>query len=350
MRRQNAVVSFIGQRWALMFLVLELVVFSFIGQGFFSLNGIQIVLFYGTFLFLMATAETFVIITGGVDLSLGYLMGLSTIVSAKLAAAFAKAGMAPAAAIMASIAITLAVGLIPGVISGFLVGVLKVPAFLATFSTGSIVYGTSLIMIGGVAAKDVPILANDIGNSYFLYWAQGKGLSFFVYPIVERGTRVIQIIPTMVVVTALFILVAAFLLHRTRFGRHNYAIGGNMDAAVRAGIRTKRHLLAVYMISAFFATLAGIIYMLQYVTGKADAGVSFLIFSIVGVVIGGASLYGGIGSLGGTMLGCLILSVLENGLRMAGIQPFDMFIAVGVILILAVLIDQFFPELIHKED
>ena len=90
--------------------------------------------------------------------------------------------------------------------------------------------------------------------------------------------------------------------------------------------------------------------MLEYVTGKADAGVSFLLDAIVAVVIGGASLYGGIGSVGGTVLGALILAVLETGLRMAGVQTFDKFIAVGLILILAVLIDRFFPELIHKED
>jgi ribose transport system permease protein len=90
--------------------------------------------------------------------------------------------------------------------------------------------------------------------------------------------------------------------------------------------------------------------MLQYVTGKADAGAPFLLDAIVAVVIGGASLYGGIGTIGGTILGCLILSVLETGLRMMGVPTFDKYIAVGVILILAVLIDQFFPELIHREE
>lgn len=350
MTRRTGIATFVGQRWAMLFFLLELVVFSIVGQGFFSLNGIQIVLFYGTSLFLLATAETFVIVTGGIDLSVGFLMGFSTIISAKLVAAMAKAGIAPATAIVLAILATLAIGLLPGLLSGALVGRLRVPSFLATFATGGIVFGTSLLLIGGVAAKDVPDLANVIGNSYFLYWVQGRGFSFFTRPEVVRGTRVVEIIPSMVVLTAVFVIIAAFILNRTRFGRHSYAIGGNEDAAVRAGIDTRRHYLVIYSLSAFFASLAGIIYMLEYVTGKADAGVSFLLDSIVGVVIGGASLYGGAGTVWGTILGCLILSVLETGLRMAGVPTFDKFIAVGLILIFAVLIDQFFPELIHKED
>ncbi len=350
MMRRSGLTTFLGQRWAVLFLAAELVVFSVVGAGFLTLNGLQIVLFYGTSLFLLATAETFVIVTGGVDLSVGYVMGFATIVSAKLVAGLVRGGMAPGPAILAGILITLVVGLLPGALSGLLVGRLRVPPFLATFSTGGITYGVSLLMIGGVAAKDVPILANDIGNSYFLYYVAGKGFSLFSRPEVARGTRVVELIPSMVVLTAAFVAVAAFLLKRSRFGQHAYAIGGNIDAAVRAGINTQRHLLATYMISALFATLAGIIYMLEYVTGKADAGVSFLLDSIVGVVIGGASLYGGSGTVWGTILGCLILSVLETGLRMAGVQTFDKFIAVGLILIFAVLIDQFFPELIHKDD
>ena len=347
---QHPLGRFLARRWALLFLALELAVFSVAGRGFLSLNGIQIVLFYGTSLLLLATAETFVIVTGGIDLSVGYLMGFATIVSAKLCAALFRAGLSPALSILLAMVGTLGIGLVPGLLSGLLVGRLKVPAFLATFATGGIVYGISALLIGGVAAKEVPLLANAIGNSYLLYWAPGRGLSLFSRPEVARGVHVLEFVPSMVVLTAVFVGIGAWLLRRTRFGRHAYAIGGNLDAATRAGINPGRHLAAVYMISALFASLSGVIYMLEYVTGKADAGVSFLLDAIVAVVIGGASLYGGIGTVGGTVLGALILAVLETGLRMAGVQTFDKFIAVGLILILAVLIDRFFPELIHKED
>ena len=350
MTKRSGLSTFVGQRWAVLFLGLELVVFSVFGQGFFSLNGIQIVLFYGTSLFLLATAETFVIVTGGIDLSVGFLMGFSTVISARLVAGMVMAGMAPAPAIALAVLGTLLIGLLPGLLSGFLVGRLRVPSFLATFATGGIVYGISLLLSNGGEIKGVPDLANVIGNSYLLYWAPGKGLAFFNRPEVVRGTRVIEMVPSMLVITAVVVIVAAFVLNQTRFGRHTYAIGGNEDAAVRAGINIRRHYLVIYALSSFFATLAGIIYMLEYITGKPDAGTSFLLDAIVGVVIGGASLYGGAGTVWGTILGCLILSVLETGLRMAGVPTFDKYIAVGLILIFAVLIDQFFPELIHKED
>ena len=169
---------FLARRWALLFLAVELVVFSVVGRGFFSLNGIQIVLFYGTSLFLLATAETFVIVTGGIDLSVGFVMGFATIVSAKLVAAFARGGIAPALP-SSRHPHHPADGPHPGLLNGILVARLKVPPFLATFAVGGIVYGTSALLIGGVAAKDVPLLANEIGNGYLLYWAQGRGLSFY---------------------------------------------------------------------------------------------------------------------------------------------------------------------------
>jgi ribose transport system permease protein len=352
MTRRTGLASFLGQRWSFVFLLLELVLFSFLGGGFFSLNGFQIILFYSTTLALLATAQTFVIVSGGpgIDLSVGFVMGFATVVSAKLAAGFDRMGLAPEISLLLAVLITLAMGLLPGLVNGMLVARLKVPPFLATFAVQGITYGAALLLSSGSAAINVPNLANVIGNGYFMYWVKGRGFSFFTHPDVPRGTNVFEIVPTMVVVTVLVVAVAAFVLKRTRFGRHTYAIGGNIDAALRAGINVKRHLVIVYMISSFLATLSGIIYMLEYVTGKADAGSAFMLDAVVAVVIGGASLFGGVGSVWRTILGVLILSILEMGLKMMGVPTFDKFIAVGVILIFAVLIDQFFPELIHKED
>ncbi|MGD0727241.1 MAG: ABC transporter permease [Spirochaetia bacterium] len=352
MTRRMGLASFLGQRWSMAFLFLELVLFSILGGGFFSLNGFQIVLFYSTTLALLATAQTFVIVSGGpgIDLSVGFVMGFATVVSAKLAAGFDRMGLAPELSLLLAISITLAMGLLPGLVNGMLVARLKVPPFLATFAVQGITYGVALLLSSGSAAINVPNLANVIGNGYFMYWVKGRGFSFFTRPDVPRGANVFEVIPTMVVVTVLVVAVAAFVLKRTRFGRHTYAIGGNIDAALRAGINVKRHLVIVYIISSFLATLSGIIYMLEYVTGKADAGSAFMLDAVVAVVIGGASLFGGVGSVWRTILGVLILSILEMGLKMMGVPTFDKFIAVGVILIFAVLIDQFFPELIHKED
>ncbi len=350
MVRTNGLVTYLGRRWAVVFFLIELVFFSFLGSGFFSLNGVQITLFYSTTLALLATAETFVIVTGGIDLSVGFVMGFASVVSAKLAGGFAALGLAPGLALLFAIVITLVLGLAPGLVNGVLVARLNVPPFLATFAVQGITYGTSLILTSGSAAINVPSLANVIGNGHIFYWTRGRGLSILVRPATVAGSPVFELVPTMVVVTLLFVAVAAFVLARTRFGRHTYAIGGNIDAAVRSGINTRRHLVVVYVMSSFLATLSGIIYMLEYVTGKSDAGSSFMLDSIVAVVIGGASLFGGTGTIWRTILGVLILSVLEMGLKMMGVQTFDKYIAVGVILMYAVLIDQFVPELVHKED
>jgi ribose transport system permease protein len=342
--------TYIGQRWAVMFFLVELVFFCTLAPGFFTLNGVQIVLFYSTTLALLATAETLVIVTGGIDLSVGFVMGFASVVSAKLSGRFADMGMPPELALLFAILITLAIGLLPGLVNGLLVARLKVPPFLATFSVQGITYGISLLLTQGSAAVNVPNLANVIGNGYFIYFVPGQGMSLFTRPQVAQDVPVFDIIPTMVVVTILFVAVVAFILKRTRFGQHTYAIGGNIDAAIRSGINTNRHLVKVYVISSFLATLSGIIYMMEYVTGKSDAGSSFMLDSVVAVVIGGASLFGGTGTVWRTILGVLILSVLEMGLKIMGVQTFDKYIAVGIILIFAVLIDQFFPELVRKED
>jgi len=311
---------------------------------------VQIVLFYSTTLALLATAETMVIVTGGIDLSVGFVMGFATVISARLAAGLHDGGLSAEAAVPVAIAITMVIGLLPGLINGLLVARLRVPPFLATFSVQGITYGISLLFTQNGQISGVPNLANVIGNGYVLHFVAGRGFSFFTQPKVAFGTLALDILPTMVVVTVIFVAIVAFVLKRTKFGQHTYAIGGNIDAAVRAGINTKRHLVIVYMISSFLATLSGIIYMLEYVTGKSDAGSSFMLDSVVAVVIGGASLFGGIGTVWRTILGVLILSVLEMGLKIMGVQTFDKYIAVGIILIFAVLIDQFFPELVHKED
>ena len=146
MTRRTGLASFLGQRWAFVFLLLELVLFSFLGGGFFSLNGFQIILFYSTTLALLATAQTFVIVSGGpgIDLSVGFVMGLATVVSARLAASFSRLGLAPELSLLLAIVITLAMGLLPGLVNGLLVARLKVPPFLATFGVQGITYGAAL--------------------------------------------------------------------------------------------------------------------------------------------------------------------------------------------------------------
>lgn len=154
--------------------------------------------------------------------------------------------------------------------------------------------------------------------------------------------------PNVFLFAILVVLIFAFILSRTQFGQHVYAIGGNIDAARRAGIPVERDLIRVYMISSFFAALSGVMYTLRFVTGRADAGSARMLDSVVAVVIGGASLYGGTGNMIGSIIGTLVIGVLETGMVNLGLPTYNKYVYVGVILVLAVLIDQFFPEMVRK--
>jgi ribose transport system permease protein len=339
----------LGNNWAIIFLFLQVLVFGIISPGFFSLNGINVILINSPFILLLGLAETFVIISGGIDLSVGFVMGFSSVVSAKLVVAFLESGMNDISSIAIGVIITLCIGLIPGFVNGTLVARLKVPPFIATYSMISITHGISMLLTKGAYVKNLPALAGRIGNGSLINIIPGKNVTFFVSPLIKQGEKVIELFPNVFVIAFIFIISFAIILKCTKFGQHTYAIGGNIDAAVRAGINVKTHIIKIYMMSSFFASIAGVLYMLRYVSGKADAGAMFLLDSIIAVVIGGASLYGGIGSVWKTLVGCFIILIMENGLRMLGVPTFYKLIVVGIILIIAVLIDQLSPELIHKE-
>lgn len=342
--KRNVALAEIGKRWVLLFLFLEIAYFSIIARGFFNFGTVQMVLFYGTEVFLLAIAELFVIVTGGIDLSVGYVLGFSTVISSKLMVVFAGLGAPAIGSILLSVVITLLIGLIPGLVNGILVARLRVPPFIATFSMLGVAQGVSELLMQGIPAKNLPPLAGTIGNGHFLYIVPGGGVSFFQRPEVARGVPVLEFIPNVAAFAFVFIVIFAFVLRRTKFGQHVYAIGGNVDAAVRAGINVRKDLIKVYMLSSFFASLAGIIYVLKYITGKADAGAGFLLDAIAAVVIGGASMFGGSGTVWRTILGCLVIAALETGLRMLGTPTFDKYILVGCILIFAVVVERFFPD------
>ncbi|MCX7038061.1 MAG: ABC transporter permease [Spirochaetes bacterium] len=342
--------GWLGRNWALLFLLLEVVVFSALGSHFSSLENIQNIFVACTTILLLGMGQTFVIITGGIDLSVGFVMGFSTVICAKFMVMLQAAGLPLTVSIPLAAVICLAIGLIPGLVNGSLVARLKVPPFLATFGMYGIAYGFSEIISANTPIT-VPAGVGAVGNEYFLYIVPRRLVSFLVRPqdltrLEMRST--IGLIPIIVVIAFVFVLIFAFVLRRTRFGRHTYAIGGSVDASLRAGINVTSHLTYVYMISSFFASLAGVIFVLKYVTGRADAGSALMLDAVVAVVIGGASLYGGRGTVKGTIIGALIIATLETGMVNLGIPTFNRYIAIGGILILAVLIDQFFPDLVGK--
>lgn len=264
---------------------------------------------------LLATGQTFVIISGGIDLSLGFIMGLAAVVAAHVInATTATMGM-PSAVLLGFIAAVL-IACVPGLINGLLVSRLRVPPFIGTLGMFGVARGVAFLLAGGTT---VPV-----NNSFFA--ALGNGRFFSV--------------PYIVIITAIFVLIMHYVLSQTKFGQHNYAIGANMQAARRAGIDIKWHLLRLYILSAACAGLAGVLYSARFNAGAAQAGEPLLLDCVAAVVIGGASLFGGSGTIFGTVAGALVIAVIQYGLVFVNVEPFWQFISVGVVIIISVLIDQ----------
>jgi len=196
----------------------------------------------------------------------------------------------------------------------------------------------------------LPPYLTDIGNGYLIYILPGKAINFFNKPEGITGEEIrqlIRIIPNSFIFISIIIFILWHILKNTKYGQHTYAIGSNMDAAVRAGINTNRHLIIIYALASFLAGLAGVFYVFQTGNGiYTSFGAMYELLAIAGVVIGGASLMGGKGGIIGSVIGVSLIGIIENGLHLSGVDPFFRFIAVGLILTVAVIIDQSFPDLL----
>jgi len=350
---RNRTILLVGRNWALIFLIFMLILFSFLGKNFFSLNNFNNILLGVSSLLLLAAGETFVIISGGIDLSIGFVMGFVCISSSIIMRDLNAAGYSPIISMMTGSLIGLLLGLIPGLINGFFVAKLRVPPFIATLGMWGIANGLAWRLCEGFPIGFLPLQVRDIGNAYLAYFSPKKGFSFLMKPeLTERGDilSLVKIIPILILLITFILVIFAFILSCTRFGQHTYAIGGKVDAAIRAGINVPLHLIKIYIISSFFAAAAGVLLVFKLNMGvHTQYTSSYELFAIAAVVIGGASLTGGKGTIWGTLIGVLLIGTLNNGLMMMGLPIFYRYIATGCILIIAILIDQFFPELVHRE-
>lgn len=341
--------SVLARNWALAFLVLLFIVFSFTGRGFFSLANFENVLYQPTAFVFLAAAETFVIITGGIDLSVGFVMGLSSVVAAQIMQLVAASGAPVAETLVVGSLVGLLVSLLPGLVSGVLIARYRVPPFIATLGMWGVTNGITLAICQGFPVTGVPTEAVSLGNGYLAYAFPGKGFRMFGWPAGVADSQVrelTRIFPNALLLWILVIALLLLVLNRTRFGQHTFAIGGNIEAAKRSGINVARHLIIIYVLSSFLAGMAGVYNVFSTGVGNfTPYNASYELFAIAAVVIGGASLMGGKGNLLGSVVGVLMLGVLDNGLSISGIPSFYRFIAVGVILVIAVVIDQLFPDL-----
>jgi ribose transport system permease protein len=285
--------------------------------GTFILNSfnVQSIAIFAVAPLLLATGQTFVIISGGIDLSLGFIMGLAAVVSAHTINALTPT-LGLEFGVLGGFLVGVLVAGVPGIINGLLVSRLKVPPFIGTLGMFGVARGVAFLLAGGTT---VPV-----SNSFFAAIGNGR-----IYGI-----------PYIVIIAAIFVVIMHYLLSQTRFGQHNYAIGANVQAARRAGIDIKSHLLKLYILSAACAGLGGVLYSARFNAGAAQAGEPLLLDCVAAVVIGGASLFGGSGTIFGTVAGALVIAVIQYGLVFVNVEPFWQFISVGVVIIISVLIDQ----------
>jgi ribose/xylose/arabinose/galactoside ABC-type transport system permease subunit len=293
---------------------------------------------------LMGLGQTLVVIAAGIDLSVGWVMGLSSVVSALVIVGLVEKGIFEPLAIAIGCLAGVASAMVPGFINGIIIAKLRIPSFIVTLGMSFIARGVAFLLSGGNVVGGQPEGVRDLGNDSLLYLISGpKGGLYFLRPPPVSGEALRQldrILQWPVVITFILLLIMLFVLHKTQFGRHVYAIGGNREAALRAGIPVDRHVIVLYTLSAATAGIAGVLSTARFSGGSSIAGDPLLLSSIAAVIIGGVSMFGGEGSVSGTLIGALIIAVMTTGLVMLNVQPFWQYIVVGVVVILAVLIDQ----------
>jgi inositol transport system permease protein len=320
----KAMLRRIGQFAPVIFLLALMIVFAVLEPRFVSSINLFNVMRQISITGLVAIGMTFVILTAGIDLSVGSLLALAGLA----AAIVAKGGIESRFSVgvetealgygwFAAMLVAALVGVLGGWLQGFSITRLKVPPFVVTLGGLSVFRGAALLIAGGG-----PISGFDTS---YVWWGQGR----------------IGPVPVPVIVFLVFAIIAHIILTYTRFGRHVYAVGGNAEAARLSGLPVRRILVAVYVIVGFFSGLAGFMLSARLNSSEAVAGIGYELTVIASVVIGGTSLFGGIGSVVGTVIGSILIGVLINGLVLMNVSSYVQQIIIGVIIVLAVAFDQF---------
>jgi ribose transport system permease protein len=319
--QQAAWIAWLAAARAWLFLILLIVGFeiwaqsaddvTFVGNVF----NIRSIAVFAVAPLLLAIGQTFVIISGGIDLSVGFTMGLASVTVSNVANLVTPAYGTTAGLIAGCVAAVL-VSVVPGLVNGLLIARLRVPPFIGTLGMYGVARGVAYLLAGGTT---VPV--------------HNTALSYI-------GNGTLGRVPVVVLLTAVALLVLHYILSQSKFGQYTYAIGGNRAAAVRAGINVRRVTIWIYILSAICAGVGGVLYAGRFSAGAAQAGEPLLLDSIAAVVIGGASLFGGSGTVIGTLIGALIVAVIQYGLVFINVEPFWQFVAVGVVIIISVLVDQ----------
>jgi ribose transport system permease protein len=295
----------------LAFLAALVTLLAVVSPHFLTTDNMVIVLRQAALQFLMAAGLTLVVLTGGIDLSIGAVLGLGACLGA---------GLIAQGYVLWGVLAALGAGLACGLVNGALVAYVGIPAFIATYGMLWVAHGLGYVFMKGEVIHGFPAGFRALGAGF-------------------AGA-----IPVPVLIGAGVLVALHVVLHLTRFGRALYAIGGNAVAARLSGMPVKRHLVTVYALSGVLAAFAGLVVIARVNAADSGTGEELLLTAIAAVCLGGTSLFGGAGGIIGTAIGALILALVVNGMNMLNIATFWQACAMGVIVILAVFTDVTFKR------
>lgn len=299
------VVSFLKSRIIYVFLICMMIFFSFASSNFLTVRNLMNVIKQVSIYGIASVGMTYVILLGGIDLSIGSIISLVNIVAAYF---MVNLGWNPVAAVILSLLISTAIGFM----NGSIIAELHMPELIVTFASQTIFAGLAYIICGGTPISRFPDSFLAIGQGY------------------------VGFIPVPVIIMAVIFAIGWFISEKTYFGRYFYALGGNEEAAQLSGINVKKIKYLVYSLSGFFAGIAGLVMLARANTGQPNAGVGYEFDVITCVVLGGVSTTGGSGKMSNVIAGVMIIGVLQNGMVLLNISSYTQMVVKGIILLVAV--------------
>lgn len=295
--------------YGIFFILLFLVIFfSLTADAFLTFENIMNILRQVAVTGIVAVGMTFVILTGGVDLSVGSVIGVSAVLTAKMMVS----GYSP----IFSCLVSLIVGILVGILNGFFVHEVKLPPMIVTLATMTTLRGVAYLITGGIPVYGFTRKFSVIGQGYI------GGIP----------------IPVLIMLTAL--LVGYIILDKTKFGRYVYGTGSNQEASRLSGINIRKIIYTVYCISGFLSALAGIVLLSRVNSGQPIAGQGYELDVITGVVLGGVSMNGGEGKISGVITGVIIMGILVNGMILLNINEYYQWVVKGIVLMAAISYDK----------
>ncbi|MDR9781171.1 ABC transporter permease [Rhizobium redzepovicii] len=323
-KRNTNIVRLILEGRAFFALIVIIAVFSFLSPYYFTLNNFLIMASHVAIFGILAIGMLLVILNGGIDLSVGSTLGLAGCIAGFLmqGVTLTYLGVILYPPVWAVVVITCALGALVGAVNGVLIAYLKVPAFVASLGVLYVARGIALLMTNGLTYNNLGGRP-ELGNTGFDW----------------LGFNRLAGIPIGVIVLAVLAIVCGIVLSRTAFGRWLYASGGNERAADLSGVPVERVKIIVYVLSGVCAAIAGLVLSSQLTSAGPTAGTTYELTAIAAVVIGGAALTGGRGTVRGTMLGAFVIGFLSDGLVIIGVSAYWQTVFTGAVIVLAVLMN-----------